>query len=91
METINLLFLIGSCCALLSNCYRTYQDKGVKGISFFNVIFFTFMASYQTCYWYSLGKMFSFVGCAFTALIQGVWLGMIVYYRNGINEKIESN
>lgn len=71
------------CCGaafLMLNVWKLYQDKEVKGVSWIAVAFFFSWGLWNLYYYPILGQWWSFAGGCLIAVVNAMWLGMLIYY-----------
>ena len=81
-DLINGAFEFGAFVAILLNCRKTHLAKGVKGVSYISVTFFTIWGYWNLYYYYSsLDQWFSAITGAGVAAANTLWVSMIIYYQ----------
>lgn len=75
---------------ILNNCYKLYQDKEIKGVSFISNTFFTTWSIWNLYYYPSLNQWVSFFGGLSIALSNILWISLAFYYIKN-KDKIKNN
>ena len=79
-DLINGTFESAGCFFILLHVLRLLKDKKVRGVSVIATIYFT-LWGFWNCYYYPhLNQWFSFVGGTSIALMNSVWVVLILYY-----------
>ena len=80
-DLINGAFEFGAFVAILLNCRKTHLAKGVKGVSYISVTFFTIWGYWNLYYYSSFDQWFSAITGAGVAAANTLWVSMIIYYQ----------
>jgi hypothetical protein len=67
---------------LARNVLRLYLDKMLRGVSIGPTAFFAGWGLWNLWYYPSLGQWWSFSGGCALVLVNLVWFGQMIYYRN---------
>jgi len=62
------------------NIWDVWTSKTVAGVSWIAVAFFTLWGFWNLFYYPKLGQRMSFLGSAFVAIANVVWLVLLIYY-----------
>jgi len=62
------------------NIWDVWTSKTVAGVSWIAVAFFTLWGFWNLFYYPKLGQRMSFMGSAFVAVANVVWLALLIYY-----------
>lgn len=79
-DNVNGIYEMGGAAALAWNCYRTYRDKEIKGVSIVSLIFFLSWGYWNLYYYPSLNQLMSTIGAAALVFFNSIWVGMALYY-----------
>jgi hypothetical protein len=79
-DNVNGIYEMGGALALAWNCYTTYKDKEIKGLSIVSMVFFTSWGYWNLYYYPSLNQWMSTAGAAALVFFNTIWLGQAVYY-----------
>lgn len=88
-DKINGLFELLGGVFVFMNVLRLYRDKKVRGVSSIAMVYFTLWGYWNTHYYPHLDQWFSFVGGLTIALMNTLWVMMMVYYLR--KEKHDKN
>lgn len=81
-DIVNGLYeLIGGFMIFLSVA-KLHQDKQVRGVSFWPVLFFASWGFWNLFFYPNLDQWFSFAGGCVIVVANVIWLGQMWYYRN---------
>lgn len=80
-DAINASFEVLAGVFVLMHCHRLYRDKAVRGASWVATAFFFAWALWNLYYYARLDQWLSYVGGIGAALANGIWLGLMLYYR----------
>jgi hypothetical protein len=83
-DLINACFELGGAAAVANNCYRTWRDKQVKGVSLVSMSFFTAWGLWNLLYYHSLGQNLSNMAGALLVCMNVTWLGLMWKFRKTI-------
>lgn len=79
-DLINGLFEIWGGFFIGLSCRRLYKDKSVRGVSPWHAFYFTTWGFWNLYFYPHVGATWSFYGGVLVAIVNAVWLGMLVYY-----------
>ncbi len=79
-DNVNGIYEMGGAAALAWNCYRTYKDKEIKGISVVSMAFFLSWSYWNLYYYPSLNQWMSTVGAIVLVLFNTIWVSQAIYY-----------
>lgn len=65
---------------ILLHIITLLKDKSVTGVSWIAILFFTLWGWWNCIYYPKLNQKISFIGGAFVALMNTIWLILIIYY-----------
>lgn len=65
----------------LSNCWRIYSDKQVRGVNKSVTAFFTLWGCWNLFFYPNLGQWFSFYGGMSIVLANCLWIFLALKYR----------
>ncbi len=77
---INGLFEFCGSIFLTLNVLKLYQDKEVKGVSWIAVGFFFSWGLWNLRFYPRLGQWYSFYGGICIAVVNAIWLAMLIHY-----------
>jgi hypothetical protein len=81
-DFINGLFELIAGLLLLTNVWRAYKDKQVKGVSVVPTIFFTAWGLWNAAWFYPhLNQWFSFTGGLLIVFVNAFWVIQVLYYK----------
>lgn len=81
-DIINGMFEFAGGFFLLTNVWKIYKDKVLKGYHWVSTAFFSAWGLWNLFYYPHLGQWFSFAGGLFIVSVNLFWLGQIWYYSN---------
>lgn len=81
LDLINGTFESLSGVMILNHCRVLYREKKVRGVSVFSTAFFVIWGIWNMIYYPSLGQTFSFCGGIAITVSNGIWVGMMIFYR----------
>lgn len=87
-DLFNGLYEFGGALMCGLNVLRAHRDKKFAGVSIFPVAFFTSWGLWNLYYYPHLNQWFSFAGGCFLVVTNGAWLGQMLYYGRGIENRI---
>lgn len=88
-DIVNGSFESMGCFFVLLHVLRLLKDKKVRGVSVIATAYFTFWGFWNCYYYPHLGQWVSFVGGTSIALMNSVWVVLIMYYlRKERNESV---
>jgi hypothetical protein len=79
-DSINGIYELLGGLALAFNCYRTYKDKEIKGISVVSMVFFTSWGYWNLYFYPSLHQVVSTIGAVILVFFNTIWLCQALYY-----------
>lgn len=79
-DLINGLFELIGGFFIISNCFRIYKDKSVKGINISTTGFFSAWGVWNLIFYPANNLWFSFIGGLVIVIANLVWIGMSIYY-----------
>lgn len=79
-DNVNGVYEMGGALALAWNCWTTYKDKEIKGLSIISMVFFTSWGYWNLYYYPSLNQWMSTLGAAALVFFNTIWLGQAIYY-----------
>jgi len=80
-DLINGIFEFTGGVLLWFNVYKLIQDKQVRGLYLPVCVFFAAWGIWNMFYYPSLHQMYSFIGAAFLAAANIVWVWLAYWYR----------
>lgn len=80
-DAINALFEVLAGAFVLMHCYKLFKDKAVRGASWVATAFFFAWALWNLFYYARLNQWMSYLGGIGSAAANGLWLGLMLYYR----------
>ena len=85
-DQINALFQLGGSAAICFSIVDLHKKKYVGGISAGHVSFFIGWGLWNLFYYPSLDQMWSFLACVIFVLVQLLWVGQILFYKDRIKQ-----
>jgi len=79
-DSVNSMFELSGGFFIALHVLRLWRDKEVKGVSVIAVSFFSLWGYWNLIYYNGIGQLFSVFASLGTALVNTLWVGMIVYY-----------
>lgn len=79
-DIINGLFEFGGAAAILLSVRRVLQDKDVKGVSWWMIIFFAAWGFWNLFYYPHLDQWWSFLGGIALVLTNSIYLALLIFY-----------
>ncbi len=79
-DMINGLFELTGASFLVLNVLKLHRDKSVKGVSWISVGFFFLWGLWNLRFYSALHQWFSLAGGICIAIVNAIWLSMMVYY-----------
>jgi hypothetical protein len=83
-DMINGLFETFGAVLVFNHCRVTLRDRAVKGVSIASSALFTLWSVWNTFYYPFLDQWFSFAGTCLLALANGLWVGLLIYFRDDV-------
>ena len=81
-DQFNALLALSGACFLLPSIFEAYKKKLVVGIHWSTPLFFTSWSLWNIWYFHSLDQPYSTVGALSMFIVDIVWLGLILKYRD---------
>lgn len=78
-DLINGLFELGGALTLCLNVRALWRDRGISGVHWGPVAFFSAWGVWNLFYYPSLGQRFSFAGGVCVVTVNLVWLGLLTW------------
>ncbi len=79
-DVVNGLFEFGGALALVLHCFRLYQDKEVRGVSYLPFIFFTMWGWWNLYFYSNLNCWWSLVGGLCLVGVNTFYCGQLLWY-----------
>lgn len=83
-DVVNGAFELGGALANVANVLALYRAKRVQGVNIWASAFFTSWGVWNLYFYPSLGQWWSAAGALAIVLVNGLWVGMAIYYTRRV-------
>lgn len=90
-DIINGLFELLGGLFILNHCRAVLRDRSVAGVSIAGTVFFFLWGLWNLFYYPHLDQLWSFAGGVLIVIANCLWVGLLIYYRNGDPNANDSN
>jgi hypothetical protein len=80
-DLFNSILIVFAGIFILMNCWDTYKNKMVHGVTTISAFYFTCLTIWNTYFYYSLDQLYSSCSGLFFSITQITWFILIIYYK----------
>lgn len=85
-DLINGIFELCAALFQLMNVIRLVKDKELKGVSIASFVLYTIWGIWNLYYYPSLNQIISLIGGILIVIMNVIWLGLALYYKQFKNK-----
>lgn len=85
-DLINGSFELLASFATLDHCRVLLQDREVRGVSYFSILFFIIWGFWNLFYYPSLNQLLSYFGSIGIVIANIFYFCLVIYYKSGRNK-----